>query len=182
MSYWYTDDVKRMLFNRSTWSETSWRFSFRYLELFLGQFYRCGNITLWGKIAPSMKGIGIASFFIVTAVTLFYTTIIGIFQLWIGFFLTYKNLNLVYSSSCYILFIFIISRSHAMEFMFTYMEYSPMFRAHARRNTDESNRRCSYFTECPWSNSLSNTSEYFNSGNESLISRWILPYLHVRNQ
>ena len=53
---------------------------FRYLELFLGQFYRCGNITLWGKIAPSMKGIGIASFFIVTAVTLFYTTIIGMSQ------------------------------------------------------------------------------------------------------
>lgn len=50
---------------------------FRYLELFLGQFYRCGNITLWGRIAPSMKGIGIASFLIVTAVTLYYTTIIG---------------------------------------------------------------------------------------------------------
>ncbi|CAF3853612.1 unnamed protein product [Rotaria magnacalcarata] len=48
-----------------------------YLELFLGQFYRCGNITLWGRIAPSMKGIGIASFLIVTAVTLFYTTIIA---------------------------------------------------------------------------------------------------------
>ncbi|CAF1348813.1 unnamed protein product [Rotaria sp. Silwood1] len=48
-----------------------------YLELFLGQFYRCGNITLWGRLAPSMKGIGIASFLIVTAVTLFYTTIIA---------------------------------------------------------------------------------------------------------
>ncbi|CAF0715501.1 unnamed protein product [Adineta steineri] len=48
-----------------------------YLELFLGQFHRCGNITLWGRIAPSMKGIGIASFCIVTAVTLFYTTIIA---------------------------------------------------------------------------------------------------------
>ncbi|UJR29042.1 hypothetical protein I4U23_010257 [Adineta vaga] len=48
-----------------------------YLELFLGQFYRCGNIALWGRIAPSMKGIGIASFCIVTAVTLFYTTIIA---------------------------------------------------------------------------------------------------------
>ncbi|CAF1399401.1 unnamed protein product [Rotaria sordida] len=48
-----------------------------YLELFLGQFYHCGNITLWGRIAPSMKGIGIASFLIVTAVTLFYTTIIA---------------------------------------------------------------------------------------------------------
>lgn len=51
--------------------------SYRYLELFLGQFYRCGNITLWGRISPSMKGIGIASFLIVTAVTLYYTTIIG---------------------------------------------------------------------------------------------------------
>ncbi len=51
--------------------------SFRYLELFLGQFYCCGNITLWGQIAPSMKGIGIASFLIVIAVTLYYTTIIG---------------------------------------------------------------------------------------------------------
>ena len=50
---------------------------YRYLELFLGQFYRCGNITLWGRISPSMKGIGIASFLIVTAVTLYYTTIIG---------------------------------------------------------------------------------------------------------
>ncbi|UJR20616.1 hypothetical protein I4U23_023741 [Adineta vaga] len=48
-----------------------------YLELFLGQFYRCGNIALWHRITPSMKGIGIASFLIVTAVTLFYTTIIA---------------------------------------------------------------------------------------------------------
>ncbi|CAF1050827.1 unnamed protein product [Adineta ricciae] len=48
-----------------------------YLELFLGQFYRCGNISLWGRIAPSMKGIGIASLCIVTAITLFYTTIIA---------------------------------------------------------------------------------------------------------
>ncbi|CAF0795409.1 unnamed protein product [Adineta ricciae] len=48
-----------------------------YLELFLGQFYGCGNIALWHRIAPSMRGIGIASFFIVTAVTLFYTTIIA---------------------------------------------------------------------------------------------------------
>ncbi|CAF1412175.1 unnamed protein product [Adineta steineri] len=48
-----------------------------YLELFLGQFYRCGNITLWGRIAPAMKGIGISSLLIVTAVTLFYTTIIA---------------------------------------------------------------------------------------------------------
>ena len=45
--------------------------------MFLGQFYRCGNISLWGRIAPSMKGIGIASLCIVTAITLFYTTIIG---------------------------------------------------------------------------------------------------------
>ncbi|CAM2712471.1 unnamed protein product [Rotaria socialis] len=58
-----------------------------YLELFLGQFYHCGNITLWGRIAPSMKGIGIASFLIVTAVTLFYTTIIAhaVFYLFASF-------------------------------------------------------------------------------------------------
>ena len=59
----------------------------RYLELFLGQFYHCGNITIWGRIAPSMKGIGIASFLIVTAVTLYYTTIIAhaVFYLFASF-------------------------------------------------------------------------------------------------
>ena len=75
MSYWYTHDVSSFLFYLKY--QTDFSGYQRYLELFLGQFYRCGNITLWGKIAPSMKGIGIASFFIVTAVTLFYTTIIG---------------------------------------------------------------------------------------------------------
>ncbi|CAF1036776.1 unnamed protein product [Didymodactylos carnosus] len=58
-----------------------------YLELFLGQNYRCGNITLWGRISPSMKGIGVSSFLIVTAVTLFYTTIIAhaVFYLFASF-------------------------------------------------------------------------------------------------
>jgi hypothetical protein len=72
MSYWNSNVVSLKRF-----SELSFVSFDRYLELFLGQFYRCGNITLWGRIAPSMKGIGIASFIIVTAVTLFYTTIIG---------------------------------------------------------------------------------------------------------
>jgi glucose uptake protein GlcU len=75
MSYWYTNDVSSLFFQRKQQQIIDYS---RYLELFLGQFYRCGNITLWGRIAPSMKGIGIASFLIVTAVTLYYTTIIGI--------------------------------------------------------------------------------------------------------
>jgi len=76
MSYWNSHVVS--LTKKKIFFSLNLILSFnRYLELFLGQFYRCGNITLWGQIAPSMKGIGIASFLIVTTVTLYYTTIIG---------------------------------------------------------------------------------------------------------
>ncbi len=29
-----------------------------YLELALGQYFQCGNITIWGKLNPYMKGLG----------------------------------------------------------------------------------------------------------------------------
>lgn len=79
LSYWHSDDVSSSIVYRIDSRLILLPTVSRYLELFLGQYYRCGNITLWSRISPAMKGIGISSFLIVTAVTLFYTTIIGMF-------------------------------------------------------------------------------------------------------
>jgi SNF family Na+-dependent transporter len=58
-----------------------------YLEMAVGQYYRKGNITLWSKINPYMKGIGIASLLVVFYITLYYTTIIAhaVFYLFASF-------------------------------------------------------------------------------------------------
>lgn len=97
----------------------------RYLELFLGQFYRCGNITLWGRIAPSMKGIGIASFLIVTAVTLFYTTIIGRMTN------TYHRDRVSFFSTRTFLSNCFVSTDYALEYLFAHLEYRWLFRTNA---------------------------------------------------
>ena len=58
-----------------------------YLEMAVGQYYRTGNITLWSKINPYMKGIGISSLLVVFYITLYYATIIAhaVFYLFASF-------------------------------------------------------------------------------------------------
>lgn len=48
-----------------------------YLEMCVGQYHRKGNITLWSKVNPYMKGIGIASLLVCCYITLYYATIIA---------------------------------------------------------------------------------------------------------
>jgi SNF family Na+-dependent transporter len=48
-----------------------------YLEMSIGQYFRVGNISLWSKVNPYMKGIGYASLLVVSYITLYYTTIIA---------------------------------------------------------------------------------------------------------
>ncbi|KAJ8313056.1 hypothetical protein KUTeg_010429, partial [Tegillarca granosa] len=48
-----------------------------YMELALGQFQRCGCLTVWKRICPALKGIGIAICVINTFVAWYYNTIIA---------------------------------------------------------------------------------------------------------
>ena len=48
-----------------------------YMELCLGQFHRCGCLSLWEKICPMLKGIGYAICIIDIYVGMFYNTVIG---------------------------------------------------------------------------------------------------------
>jgi len=48
-----------------------------YMELCLGQFHRCGCLSLWEKICPMLKGIGYAICVIDIYVGMFYNTVIG---------------------------------------------------------------------------------------------------------
>ncbi|KAJ1521890.1 hypothetical protein ONE63_002228 [Megalurothrips usitatus] len=48
-----------------------------YMELALGQFHRCGCLTLWKKICPALKGVGYAICLIDIYVGMHYNTIIG---------------------------------------------------------------------------------------------------------
>lgn len=48
-----------------------------YLEMSAGQYFRVGNISLWGKVNPYMKGIGYSSLLVVSYITLYYSTIIA---------------------------------------------------------------------------------------------------------
>ena len=48
-----------------------------YMELALGQFHRCGCLSLWEKICPMLKGIGYAICIIDIYVGMFYNTVIG---------------------------------------------------------------------------------------------------------
>ena len=70
-----------------------------------------------------MKGIGIASFLIVTTVTLFYTTIIGRL-------LSAAPLNWLFllRSSCPVLSDCFDASNHALECLFTSVEYCCLFR------------------------------------------------------
>ena len=48
-----------------------------YLEMSIGQYFRVGNISLWGKVNVYMKGIGYSSLLVVSYITLYYSTIIA---------------------------------------------------------------------------------------------------------
>lgn len=48
-----------------------------YMELCLGQYHRCGCISLWKRICPMLKGVGYAICVIDIYVGMFYNTIIG---------------------------------------------------------------------------------------------------------
>ncbi|XP_077290278.1 serotonin transporter [Arctopsyche grandis] len=48
-----------------------------YLELALGQFHRCGCLTIWKRICPALKGIGYAICLIDVYMGMYYNTIIG---------------------------------------------------------------------------------------------------------
>ncbi|CAH2048284.1 unnamed protein product, partial [Iphiclides podalirius] len=48
-----------------------------FLELALGQYHRCGCITLWKRICPALKGVGYAICMIDIYMGMYYNTIIG---------------------------------------------------------------------------------------------------------
>ncbi|XP_036359791.1 sodium-dependent serotonin transporter-like isoform X2 [Octopus sinensis] len=48
-----------------------------YMELALGQYQRCGCFTVWNRICPMFKGIGLSIFVISTYVAFYYNTIIA---------------------------------------------------------------------------------------------------------
>ena len=58
-----------------------------YMEMAIGQYYRVGNISLWGKVNVYMKGIGYGSMLVVCYITLYYATIIAysVFYLFASF-------------------------------------------------------------------------------------------------
>lgn len=46
-----------------------------YLELAAGQYFRCGNITIWSKMSPFMKGIGYSCVIINVLMLSYYNTL-----------------------------------------------------------------------------------------------------------
>uniref|UniRef100_A0A1B0B2E7 Transporter n=1 Tax=Glossina palpalis gambiensis TaxID=67801 RepID=A0A1B0B2E7_9MUSC len=48
-----------------------------YMELALGQFHRCGCISIWKRICPALKGVGYAICIIDIYMGMYYNTIIG---------------------------------------------------------------------------------------------------------
>lgn len=46
-----------------------------YLELAAGQYFHCGNITIWSRMAPYMKGIGYACVIINILMLSYYNTL-----------------------------------------------------------------------------------------------------------
>ncbi|XP_055372374.1 sodium-dependent serotonin transporter [Condylostylus longicornis] len=48
-----------------------------YMELALGQFHRCGCLSIWKRICPALKGIGYAICLIDVYMGMYYNTIIG---------------------------------------------------------------------------------------------------------
>ncbi|RZF36574.1 hypothetical protein LSTR_LSTR010685 [Laodelphax striatellus] len=48
-----------------------------YMELALGQFHRCGCLTIWKRICPALKGVGYAICLMDVYMGMYYNTIIG---------------------------------------------------------------------------------------------------------
>ncbi|KAG5675836.1 hypothetical protein PVAND_005706 [Polypedilum vanderplanki] len=48
-----------------------------YMELALGQFHRCGCLSIWNRICPALKGVGMAICIIDIYMGMYYNTIIG---------------------------------------------------------------------------------------------------------
>ncbi|XP_054271934.1 sodium-dependent serotonin transporter isoform X2 [Macrosteles quadrilineatus] len=48
-----------------------------YMELALGQFHRCGCLTIWKRICPALKGVGYAICLLDVYMGMYYNTIIG---------------------------------------------------------------------------------------------------------
>ncbi|XP_073848673.1 serotonin transporter [Musca autumnalis] len=48
-----------------------------YMELALGQFHRCGCLSIWRRICPALKGVGYAICLIDIYMGMYYNTIIG---------------------------------------------------------------------------------------------------------
>ncbi|CAO1338633.1 unnamed protein product [Diamesa serratosioi] len=48
-----------------------------YMELALGQFHRCGCLSIWNRICPALKGVGYAICIIDVYMGMYYNTIIG---------------------------------------------------------------------------------------------------------
>ncbi|CAH2255074.1 jg7226 [Pararge aegeria aegeria] len=48
-----------------------------FMELALGQYHRCGCLTLWKRICPALKGVGYAICMIDIYMGMYYNTIIG---------------------------------------------------------------------------------------------------------
>ncbi|XP_070495246.1 sodium-dependent serotonin transporter [Chironomus tepperi] len=48
-----------------------------YMELALGQFHRCGCLSIWHRICPALKGVGMAICIIDIYMGMYYNTIIG---------------------------------------------------------------------------------------------------------
>ncbi|XP_065202234.1 sodium-dependent serotonin transporter-like [Planococcus citri] len=48
-----------------------------YMELALGQFHRCGCLTLWKHICPALKGVGYAICLLDVYMGMYYNTVIG---------------------------------------------------------------------------------------------------------
>uniref|UniRef100_A0A0K0D2C3 Transporter n=2 Tax=Angiostrongylus TaxID=6312 RepID=A0A0K0D2C3_ANGCA len=77
-----------------------------YMELSLGQYYRKGAITTWGRICPLFKGIGYCVIMIAFYTDFFYNVVIawGLHYLYASFSinLPWANCNNSYNSpACY---------------------------------------------------------------------------------
>ncbi|XP_075217892.1 serotonin transporter [Lycorma delicatula] len=48
-----------------------------YMELALGQFHRCGCLTIWKRICPALKGVGYAICLMDVYMGMYYNTVIG---------------------------------------------------------------------------------------------------------
>lgn len=56
-----------------------------YLELAAGQYFQCGNITIWGRLSPFMKGIGYAVLIINILMLSYYNTLQAYALYYLGF-------------------------------------------------------------------------------------------------